>query len=135
MFKDKSINVDSALIFLPGVKLFIGLDNKIISAMAEHMCMFKFDAGEHLIKKGEAVQHMLLIKQGEVTVSLDDRDVSLGKGDVLGEIALLSGKLGKADVIAQTDTEVLALSRDDFQVLMAEHTELAKVMTEFGPAY
>jgi len=130
MLKEETLDLDSALIFLPGVKLFFDLDNKIIKRMAEHMCMLKFDAGEHLIKKGEAVQHMLLIRRGEVTVRLEDRDVSLGQGNIVGEIALLSGKPGKADVIAQTGTEVLALSRDDFQMLMAEHIEFARVMTE-----
>jgi serine/threonine protein kinase len=130
MLKEDTIDIDSALIFLPGVKLFFDLDNKLISKMAGQMCMLRFDAGEHLINKGEAVQHLLLIKQGEVKVCLDDRDVLLGSGDIVGEMALLSGKPGKADVIAKTDAEVLALSRDDFQALLAEHTEFARVMTE-----
>jgi len=130
MFKSVAIDIDSALIFLPGVKLFFDLDNKIVTDMASRMCMLRFDAGEHMIRKGEAVEHMLVIRTGKVTVSLDDLDVSLGKGDVLGEIALLSGKPAKANVIAETETETLALYRDDFQALMAENTEFAKVMTE-----
>jgi len=129
MFKSVTIDIDSALIFLPGVKLFFDLDNKIVTNMAKRMCMLRYDAGEHMIRKGEAVEHMLVIKTGKVTVSLDDLDVSLGKGDVLGEIALLSGKPAKANVIAETETEVLALYRDDFEALMAENTEFAKVMT------
>jgi predicted Ser/Thr protein kinase len=139
MLKEDTIDIDSALIFLPGVKLFIDLDNKIISSMAERMFLLKFSAGEHLINRDEPVQQMLLIKQGEVKVCLDDVDVSLGKGDVIGEMALLSGKPGKADVVAETDTEALALYREDFQILMAEHAELASVMTGlmrsrmFGP--
>jgi len=129
MFKAVTIDIDSALIFLPGVKLFFELDNKIVTDMASRMCMLRFDAGEHMIRKGESVEHMLVVRTGKVTVSLDDLDVSLGKGDVLGEIALLSGKAAKADVIADTETEALALYRDDFQALMAEYTEFAKVMT------
>lgn len=129
MLKEATIDTESALIFLPGVKLFIDLDNKIISSMAERMSLLRFDAGEQLIKQGEPGQYMLLIKQGKVKVSLDQRDVVLGKGDVIGEMALLSGKPSKADVVAQTATEALALYRDDFQVLMSEHTELTTVMT------
>jgi len=72
---------------------------------------------------------MLIIKQGVVKVSLEDKDIELGKGDVLGEIALLSGTPSKADVVAQTDTKALALYRDDFQILMEQYTELATVMT------
>lgn len=130
MLKEDTIDIDSALIFLPGVKLFLDLDNEIISSMAERMSLLRFDAGEYLIRDGEAGQYMLLIMRGKVKVCLDQGDIVLGKGDVIGEMALLSGKPSKANVVARTDTEALALYRDDFQVLMAEHTELATVMTE-----
>ncbi|HHJ34365.1 MAG TPA: cyclic nucleotide-binding domain-containing protein [Gammaproteobacteria bacterium] len=128
----KQINIDQqdALVFLPGVKLFIKLDNHIIGDIAERMSMHRYEAGEKLIGKDEAGEFMLIIKQGKVKVSLEDRDVKLGRGDVLGEIALLSGTPSKADVIAQTDAEALALHRDDFQILMEQHTELATVMTD-----
>ena len=69
MLKDKSINVDSALIFLPGVKLFIGLDNKIISAMAERMCMFKFDA-DLLVKE---IHQILKVHHANYEVETIDR--------------------------------------------------------------
>ena len=129
MLKQAKIDVEDALIFLPGVKLFIKLDNKIISDIAKRMSMHRYEAGEHLIKKGQPGEYMLIIKQGRVKVSLEDKDIELGKGDVLGEIALLSGMPSKADVVAQTDTKALALYRDDFQALMEQYTELATVMT------
>ena len=130
MLKQINIDVVDALIFLPGVKLFIKLDNKIISDIAKRMSMHRYEAGERLIKKGDIGEYMLVIKQGKVKVSLEDRDIELGKGDVLGEIALLSGTPSKADVVALTDTKALALYRDDFQELMEQYTELATVMTD-----
>ncbi|MBE9559656.1 MAG: protein kinase [Proteobacteria bacterium] len=129
MLKQVNIDQEDALIFLPGVKLFIKLDNRIIGDIAKRMSLHRYESGEHLIKQGEPGEYMLIIKQGKVRVSLQDKDIDLGKGDVLGEIALLSGTPSKADVIAQTDTEALALYRDDFQALMELHTELATVMT------
>lgn len=129
MLKEDTIDIDSALIFLPGVKLFIDLDNRIITAMAERMSLFKYEAGEKLIEQGEPGQYMLLVKTGKVKVILGQNDVELGKGDVIGEIALLSGTPRKADVIAETDTEALALYRADFRELMGEYPELARVMT------
>lgn len=129
MLKQVNINQEDALIFLPGVKLFIKLENRIISDITKRMSMHRYEAGERLIRRGEPGEYMLIIKQGKVKVSLEDRDIELGKGDVIGEIALLSGTPSKADVIAQTDTEALALYRDDFQALMEQHTELATVMT------
>lgn len=129
MLKQVKIDVEDALIFLPGVKLFIKLDNRIISDIAKRMSMHRYKVGERLIKKGQPGEYMLIIKQGKVKVRLEDKDIELGKGDVLGEIALLSGTPSKADVVAQADAKALALYRDDFQTLMEQHTELATVMT------
>ena len=129
MLKQVNIDQKDALAFLPGVKLFIKLGNDIISDVAKHMSMHRYQAGESLIKKGELGEHMLIIKAGKVKVSLDEKDVELGKGDVLGEMALLSGTPSKADVIALVDTEVLVLYRVECQALMERHTELATVMT------
>ena len=47
---------------------------------------------------------MLIIKQDKVKVNLEEKDIEVGKGNVIGEIALLSGTPSKADVVAETDT-------------------------------
>lgn len=129
MQKQINIDIEDALVFLPGIKLFIKLDNNIISDIAKRMSMHRYDAGEHLIRQGVPGEYMLIIKKGKVKVGLEEKDIALGKGDVIGEIALLSGTPSKADVVAQTDTEALALYRDDFQVLMEKHNDLATVTT------
>ncbi|MCW8923834.1 MAG: protein kinase [Gammaproteobacteria bacterium] len=129
MNKEKNLDLDAAMIFLSGVDLFINLEGEIIESMAERMDTIKYEAGEYLIHEGNPGEHMLLIKQGKVNVMLKDKEITLGKGVVLGEMSLLSGNPSKADVIAQTDTEAFVLERDDFQTLMSAHTELASVMT------
>lgn len=129
MNTDNYIDQDDAMIFLSGVDIFLNLSANIIEDMARRMTVSEFRAGDTLIHKGNPGLHMLLIKQGKVTVMLDSKEIMLGKGAVLGEMSLLSGRPSKADVIAQTDTEAFVLERDDFQQLMSEHTELASVMT------
>ena len=129
MLKQVDIDIEDALIFLPGIKLFIRLDNKVISDIAKRMSLHRYQAGELLIRQGTPGEYMLIIKQGKVKVNLEDKDIELSKGSVIGEIALLSGTPSKADVVAETDTEALALYRDEFQSLMARHTELATVMS------
>ena len=130
MLKQVNIDIEDALIFLPGVKLFIKLDNAVISDITKHMSMHRYEAGEQLIRKGEMGEYMLIIKQGQVKVLLEEKDIALVRGSVLGEMALLTGTSSKADVIAKTETVALALHRDDFQMLMERHTELAAVMTQ-----
>jgi len=53
MLKQVSVDIEDALIFLPGVKLFIKLDNSIISDIAKRMSLHRYEAGEHLIRHGQ----------------------------------------------------------------------------------
>lgn len=129
MNKNKNIDINAAMTFLTGTEIFRNLDHDIINNMIERMSINKYTAGDYLIHKGNPGVHMLLIKQGKVSVMLNDKNISLGEGSVLGEMALLSGKPSKADVIADTDTETFVLERVDFQILMSKHTALAAVMT------
>ena len=115
MNKENNIDLDDAMIFLSGVDIFRNLGNEIIENMAQRMSISKFQANDYLIHKGDPGQHMLLIKRGKVSVMLGEKEIILGKGAVLGEMSLLSGKPRKADIIAQTDTEAFLLERDDFQ--------------------
>ncbi len=139
MIKQDTIDSESALVFLPGVKLFFNLENTVISHLADRMCMLGFEAGEQMIKEGVPGEYMMLIRQGSVKVCLDQKTIDLGKGDVVGEMSMLSGKPSKADVIAETDVEVLALCREDCRELMAQHASFAQLMTDlmksrmFGP--
>jgi serine/threonine-protein kinase len=66
MLKQVDIDIEDALIFLPGIRLFIKLDNKVISDIAKRMSLHRYQAGEHLIRQGAPGEYMLIIKQGKV---------------------------------------------------------------------
>lgn len=127
---EKNIDLDAAMVFLSGVDIFLNLDTDIIENMAHRMTIKEYAPDEYLIHKGNPGHQMLLIKQGSVSVALEDKNITLGKGTVLGEMSLLSGQPSKADVIAQTDSEAFLLEHNDFQELMSEYSDLAAVMTE-----
>ena len=139
MLKEDNIDIQSVQDFLPDVEALNELDEDTISDITSRVSLLKFEAGEHLIWSGGLGQYLLLIKQGRVYVSLDSKDVELGSGSIVGEMALLSRKPSKADVVALEDSEALAINFDDFQSLMMAHSNLATSMTElmksrmFGP--
>lgn len=130
MLTENNIDTRSIEEFLPGVDAFKDLDSKVIRAIASRMSLLKFEAGEHLIWAGGLGQYLLVIKQGTIYVSLDSKDIELGSGAIVGEMALLSRKPSKADVVALTDAQAYAVDFEDFQALMVEHTGLATVMSE-----
>lgn len=96
--------------------------------MAESMISYGFQKGDMLIEKNKPGKYMLLLSQGHVIVDLGQKKIPLAKGDVVGEMSLLSCQLSSADVIAETATKAFALNRHAFQGLMVRHGELAAMM-------
>lgn len=126
----KTIDIDNASLFLSGVELFQDLEESIIYDMAGKLQQINFRKGDALIRKGQPGQNMYIIKEGVVTVNLDNKSLNLGKGSVLGEMAILSGGHSTADVISNSDTQTLILSRNAFLKLMSVHKPLAISMTQ-----
>ncbi len=87
-----------------------------------------FQPGETIVRSKEQVEKFFMIESGNVDVVLqgrrkDDIIISkLGSNDFFGEIELLRGGKSIASVRAAADTpvELLAVSRADFNWLMAE---------------
>ena len=75
--------------------------------------------GALLIHKGEANAYLYFIISGQVLV-IDGPVVitTLGSGEICGEMSYLGGEVAGASVRALCDTEVLAVSSEDFHFLL-----------------
>ncbi|MHA7774064.1 cation:proton antiporter domain-containing protein [Roseibium sp. M-1] len=80
--------------------------------------------GETLIRKGDRGDAAYFIASGAVEVRAPTGNVRLGRGDVFGEIALMTGGRRSADVVALGYCQLLSLRAQDFKALMAEHEDL-----------
>ncbi|WP_299811374.1 cation:proton antiporter [uncultured Roseibium sp.] len=80
--------------------------------------------GELLIRKGDRGDAAYFIASGAVEVRTPTHAVRLGRGDVFGEIALMTGGRRSADVVALGYCQLLSLGAQDFKDLMAQHEEL-----------
>ncbi len=69
--------------------------------------------GDRIVQAGATSREMYVILSGSVEVRSGDHMVAeLGRGDIFGEIALISSAPRTADVVALEDVEVLILSQD-----------------------
>jgi len=75
--------------------------------------------GEPLIRRGERGDVMYFISSGAVEVSIGKQKIGLGRGDFIGELALLSNRRRQADVTALGYCALLVLREDDFRKLLA----------------
>ena len=76
---------------------------------------------ELIIRKGARGDSAFFISSGAVEVVLPTQKIRLGRGDVVGEMALLTGQPRRADVVSLTYCQLLVLTRSDFQRFLDKH--------------
>lgn len=83
-------------------------------------------AGEKVFLKGDGAGVMYVVTSGEVEVLLDGRLLErVGRGGIVGELALLDGVDRSAAALVVTDSEVLAIDRAAFLALVAAEPRVA----------
>ncbi|MDD2725535.1 MAG: Crp/Fnr family transcriptional regulator [Methylovulum sp.] len=85
-----------------------------------------YSAGQIIFSEGQTGEDMYYIKSGEVTIKLDGKDlITLGAGEIFGEMALIDSKIRYANAIAKTDCAVVAINEKYFNFLVQEHPYFA----------
>lgn len=79
-----------------------------------------------IMKEGEGGVFMYVVVSGRVAVSIRNRVVEIvGPGGVFGEMALVDQSPRAATAVAQTDCELLSVTRKDFLDLVKENPSFA----------
>ncbi|MEW5422271.1 cation:proton antiporter [Amorphus sp. 3PC139-8] len=90
--------------------------------------------GERLIRKGERGDSVYFISSGAVEVITGERRVRLGRGDFIGELALLYGVRRNADVNALGYCQILVLEGEAFKALIKRYPEIGKEVERVAEA-
>jgi flavin reductase (DIM6/NTAB) family NADH-FMN oxidoreductase RutF len=85
-----------------------------------------FDKGERLMTIGEPGESLYLLLEGTVQVRRPGRAVSLGPGELVGEIEVLAPGQGRiADITAETPIRCVEVSRNDLVEALEAHPRAA----------
>ena len=90
----------------------------------------RWTAGQVIFQRGDRDDRMLAILSGRIKLSVttpQGRELvltSLGKGEVLGELALLDGEPRSTDAMASEATTAILLSRDKFLQVAEKRADL-----------
>jgi predicted acylesterase/phospholipase RssA/CRP-like cAMP-binding protein len=106
-----------------------GLDDDARRQLRESLEPVSIPGGSVLIREGDPPDSLYLVAAGRLrVVSIDaageERHLAeIGRGDLVGEMALITNRPRSATVYALRDTHLLKLSTDDFTRFAADHPE------------
>jgi CRP/FNR family cyclic AMP-dependent transcriptional regulator len=120
------------------VPIFSELSDPDVASLAQLMTRRKYPKDGVVFFENEEGDSFFMIVEGRIKVTIlgdDGREVilsMLGPGDFFGEMALLDNEPRSATAIAAEDSELLCLSRSDFQGVATKRSitsALIKILT------
>lgn len=120
---------------LSGVPIFGGVPDFGLDIILAQAALNTLNAGDILVREGEPAREMFVVVQGSVSVYTHgpqggERHLRrLGRGDCLGEMALIDIQPRSASVRADEPTQVLSLAFEDFIRLYKANLELYTLVT------
>jgi len=125
---------------LGDVPLFEPLDQAALAALAKTATRSVVPKGEYVFHEGDQGDSLYVIARGAMHVLRADEDGGeevlldvFGGGDILGEMALLTGEPRSASIRAATPVTIVKIGRAPFCELMDAHPHLEEaVWTAFA---
>ena len=115
---------------LAAVDLFAALSPESRDELARRARRLAFDAGESIVEAGEQGDSLLVIDRGRVRIAKGEVVLAtLGPGEFLGEMSLLTGEPRSASARAETPTEVVELDRAALAPLLERDPALAETLS------
>ena len=118
-------------------KLFHDLSQDEFKQVVNILNLRHYEKGTVVVREGDPGDSLFIVIRGEVRVLTQTpmkKEVflaTLGEGEFFGEIALVTGKPRTATIITNADSELLELTRADYEKIIARYPNVQKVVEEF----
>jgi len=81
--------------------------------------LIQHPSGAVIIMEGQEGNHMYVVMEGEVAISLKGRIIArASRGDIVGEMALINADIRSATVTAESDCTLAVIDQASFQSLL-----------------
>jgi NTE family protein len=117
--------------FLAGSELFGALPDEVREALAVRLRPVTVEGGDVVMAAGDAADGLYLVASGRLQARVGEGDATtvlgeIGRGEVVGESALLTAQPRTATVVALRDSDLLHLPVDEFESLVTEHPQVLR---------
>jgi len=115
---------------LGATPLFAGLSDAEAAVLSTFVESVSVDPETVIVRQGDVADALYVVESGEVEVRSRGADGSstpvakMGAGDYFGEIGVLTGGARLADVVALEPTQLLRLSKDDYEQYLSHIVEV-----------
>lgn len=112
------------------VPLFDALGFDELAVVEPYLLFREFKAGASIYKQGEHGSSVCFVVEGELDVIRLDgpgkevKVATLGKGQAVGEMAIIDGLTRSASIRAGSAGSILILKRDDFNRIVDDHPQI-----------
>jgi CRP/FNR family transcriptional regulator, cyclic AMP receptor protein len=126
-----ALHRDAKADLIKGVPLFSRLSKGSLKRVASLADEIDLPEGKELTREGDRGREFFVILDGAAEVRRNGRKVNtLGKGDFLGEIALVSKSPRTATVTTTAPTRALVVTDRDFASLIRDEPQIAAGVLE-----
>jgi CRP-like cAMP-binding protein len=125
----------SLMTALRRVPLFSDVEDRALLQLVGAACNFRWRAGSVVFEQGTEAEALFVVLSGSVRI-LEVRDgrefkiASAGPGQFFGEHSLLLRQTHSKRAVAHEDTELMVLSKEHFDELLAEHPALDALLRQ-----
>jgi tRNA A-37 threonylcarbamoyl transferase component Bud32 len=121
--------------FLLNTKFFRAIPKESIKPLLKSLTFRHFDAGERFITQGDEGDSLYIIRRGSCIINLEKDNTlhpmaRLKEGDIVGEMAVLTGERRSSHVDAESDIDLWSLSGTQFEALSRKYQDLRNFLTE-----
>jgi predicted acylesterase/phospholipase RssA/CRP-like cAMP-binding protein len=115
--------------FVAAVPIFSRFSKELHAEIAARSTWLQLQAGDWLFRQGEPGDGLYVLRSGRLEIVFEEPEETvgrvLGRGAVVGELALLTGSVRSASVRARRDSELLKLAREHFAHLLREQPDFS----------
>jgi CPA1 family monovalent cation:H+ antiporter len=114
--------------FVRQFPLFADLEDSVMKRLGRSLVTRYVDAGEVLLRKENFAKSVFFIASGAVELESAGQTWRLGRGEMFGQMAILTNKARRADVRAIAPTTLLVLDEDRFRRLLERSQALREAV-------
>jgi potassium efflux system protein len=129
-------DITAPLTILRHVSVFQALPDEAKSTLSERVRRHHFTQGETIFRQGETGDSLFVVAEGAVGIWLQFGDgkaievIRIGAGDFFGEMGLLSGEARKGSAIAEVDTDLLEITKEELTPFLEEYPQVSELLSE-----